>query len=111
MQNYHRLYSVVSQERYDKLVNLQSSGGAQSIKDDAESDVALNDQELGVVFTPIKKSRNTSANSNGNDTEPESNTTTDTGKIDCSQAKIKSHASLSQPIIPLWPFASDALSL
>ena len=31
MQNYHRLFQV-SQERYDKLVNLASSGGASSIK-------------------------------------------------------------------------------
>ncbi len=81
MQNYHRLYSVVSQERYDKLVNLQSSGGAQSIKDDVDSEVPLTDQEINAVFTPTKKSRNTSANSNGNDTEPESTNTLDTGKI------------------------------
>ena len=31
MQNYHRLF-LVSQERYDKLVNLASSGGGQAMK-------------------------------------------------------------------------------
>ena len=31
MQNYHRLF-LASQERYDKLVNLASSGGAGSLK-------------------------------------------------------------------------------
>ena len=31
MQNYHRLF-MVSQERYDKLVNLASSGGGQAMK-------------------------------------------------------------------------------
>ena len=31
MQDYHRLF-LVSQERYDKLVNLASSGGGSSIK-------------------------------------------------------------------------------
>ncbi|ELU13079.1 hypothetical protein CAPTEDRAFT_223592 [Capitella teleta] len=39
MQNYHRLF-LVSQERYDKLVNLASSGGATSIKNDEETDSA-----------------------------------------------------------------------
>ena len=56
MQNYHRMY-IVSQERYDKLANLQSSGGAQSIKDEgdaAEQDLILN-----------QKPRNISTASNG----------------------------------------------
>ncbi|XP_064647699.1 serine/threonine-protein kinase Nek10-like isoform X2 [Lineus longissimus] len=37
MQNYHRLF-LVSQERYDKLVNLASSGGGSSMKDGELSD-------------------------------------------------------------------------
>ena len=36
MQNYHRMY-LVSQERYEKVQNLGSSGGAASIKDDSDS--------------------------------------------------------------------------
>ena len=55
MQNYHRMY-IVSQERYDKLANLQSSGGAQSIKDEgeaAEQDLIAN-----------RKMRNVSSTSN-----------------------------------------------
>ena len=66
MQNYHRMY-IVSQERYDKLVNLQSSGGAQSIKDEAEN---LAQQEF--VHKPSAR-RNISRTSTGTETESESN--------------------------------------
>ena len=63
MQNYHRMY-IVSQERYDKLANLQSSGGAQSIKDGetVEQDLISHN-----------KTRNISTTSTGTETESELN--------------------------------------
>ncbi|CAH1790420.1 unnamed protein product [Owenia fusiformis] len=48
MQNYHRLF-LASQERYDKLINLQSSGGASSIKDGDLSDNVFSDSESNLV--------------------------------------------------------------
>ena len=63
MQNYHRMY-IVSQERYDKLANLQSSGGAQSIKDEGET------VEQDLISN--NKTRNVSAGSTGTETESES---------------------------------------
>ena len=69
MQNYHRMY-IVSQERYDKLANLQSSGGAQSIKDE--------DETVEQDLISHNKTRNISTTSTGPETESESNV--ETGK-------------------------------
>lgn len=65
MQNYHRMY-IVSQERYDKLANLQSSGGAQSIKDEGEA------AEQNLISN--QKTRNVSSTSHtSTEVESESN--------------------------------------
>ena len=64
IQNYHRMY-IVSQERYEKLANLQSSGGAQSIKD--EGDTVVQD------LVSNNTTRNISTTSSGPETESECN--------------------------------------
>jgi len=56
MQNYHRLF-LVSQERYDKLANLASSGGAAGLKngeiiDPASVDISLNSLAGSVSLMP-----------------------------------------------------------
>ncbi|XP_078571956.1 serine/threonine-protein kinase Nek10-like isoform X1 [Branchiostoma floridae x Branchiostoma japonicum] len=48
MQNYHRLF-LASQERYDKLVSLQSSGGASSFKGGGDSGSDLSDSVFAVA--------------------------------------------------------------
>ena len=76
MEKYHKLF-LVSQERYNKINNLCSSGGGQSLKDDSEfSDSMFSDQESVCL-----RDRNSSGqSSNGTVTENEDQNNNDHGK-------------------------------
>ena len=76
MHNYHRLF-LVSQERYDRLVNLAGSGGAASLKDETEfGDSVFSESEGG----PAGKIRSGSeALSGGQVSEAEDSTVIDNG--------------------------------
>ncbi|XP_066301815.1 serine/threonine-protein kinase Nek10-like [Branchiostoma lanceolatum] len=108
MQNYHRLF-LASQERYDKLVSLQSSGGASSFKGGGDSGSDLSDSVFAVaaVYAEANKKRENGStaladsekdmsSSSGSDQESDSGTTPKSKKAS-KKKDLNSSGSLQLP--------------
>ncbi|XP_078702991.1 serine/threonine-protein kinase Nek10-like isoform X3 [Branchiostoma floridae x Branchiostoma belcheri] len=108
MQNYHRLF-LASQERYDKLVSLQSSGGASSFKGGGDSGSDLSDSVFAVAaaYAEANKKRENGSStladsekdlssSSGSDQESDSGTAQKSKKAD-KKKDLSSSGSLQLP--------------